>query len=413
MEGTGTLVLSVGLIIFLAHFFSSIFEKTKMPDVLPLIFIGILFSLLGYKPEVFGLSGSILSSIALALMLFQGGSHLSFDILKKGIKKCLLLSFVTFFCTLCLAFLFFHYVIGTGMIASVYGASIISCISPAVLVPIVYSLKINERLQSISVLESAITDVISIILAIGILEVAKAGGISVVKFIGTNLISIVFISFVVGFVGAIIWSILLEKIRKFPNSLTSTLAFIFILYGICELFGFNGPFAVLVFGLALSNSSKIPVGIIKRFGASRMSEFTAIEKKLFSEIIFLVKTFFFVYLGISIEFSHFPLLVSGLILTLIIFFIRLVIVKPIMSRSESIRDLGLLAFIIPRGLATAVLAQIPLHMNLAPSLEYDFLSVLPVVNGVVLSSIILTAVLIFLHENGKTNTYLNNFFKKS
>ena len=266
MEGTGTLVLSVGLIIFLAHFFSSIFEKTKMPDVLPLIFIGILFSLFGYKPEVFGLSGSILSSIALALILFQGGSHLSFDILKKGIKKCLLLSFVTFFSTLCLAFLFFHYVIGTGIIASVYGASIISCISPAVLVPIVYSLKISERLQNISVLESAITDVISIILAIGILEVAKAGGISVIKFIGTNLISIVFISFVVGFVGAIIWSILLEKIRKFPNSLTSTLAFIFILYGVCELFGFNGPFAVLVFGLTLSNSSKIPVDIIKRFG---------------------------------------------------------------------------------------------------------------------------------------------------
>ena len=83
-----------------------------------------------------------------------------------------------------------------------------------------------------------------------------------------------------------------------------------------------------------------------------------------------------------------------------------------MSTSESIRDLGLLAFIIPRGLATAVLAQIPLHMHLAPSLEHDFLSILPVVNGVVLSSIILTAVLIFLHEHGKTSTYLNNFFKK-
>ena len=92
MEGTGTLVLSVGLIIFLAHFFSSIFEKTKMPDVLPLIFIGILFSLFGYKPEVFGLSGSILSSIALALILFQGGSHLSFDILKKGINKVTILA---------------------------------------------------------------------------------------------------------------------------------------------------------------------------------------------------------------------------------------------------------------------------------------------------------------------------------
>ena len=35
-------VFFVGLIIFAAHFFTALFEKTRIPDVLPLIFIGIL-----------------------------------------------------------------------------------------------------------------------------------------------------------------------------------------------------------------------------------------------------------------------------------------------------------------------------------------------------------------------------------
>ena len=35
-------VLSVGLLVFIAHFFTALFEKTKVPDVLPLIIIGII-----------------------------------------------------------------------------------------------------------------------------------------------------------------------------------------------------------------------------------------------------------------------------------------------------------------------------------------------------------------------------------
>ena len=42
MENISTFVFYVGLIIFAAHFFTALFERTRVPDVLPLIFIGIL-----------------------------------------------------------------------------------------------------------------------------------------------------------------------------------------------------------------------------------------------------------------------------------------------------------------------------------------------------------------------------------
>ena len=56
METISTFVFSIGLIIFAAHFFTALFERTRVPDVLPLIFIGILIGpLFGIvSPDDFG-----------------------------------------------------------------------------------------------------------------------------------------------------------------------------------------------------------------------------------------------------------------------------------------------------------------------------------------------------------------------
>ena len=95
-------VLSVGLLVFIAHFFTALFERTKVPDVLPLIIIGILIGPTVFNivdESNFGNLGSILSAIALALMLFEGGSHLKFDTLRSTLRNCVSLSIITFLLT--------------------------------------------------------------------------------------------------------------------------------------------------------------------------------------------------------------------------------------------------------------------------------------------------------------------------
>ena len=73
METISTFVFSIGLIIFVAHFFTAIFERTRVPDVLPLILIGILvgplFGIL--TPEDFGYVGPLLSAVALTLCFLK------------------------------------------------------------------------------------------------------------------------------------------------------------------------------------------------------------------------------------------------------------------------------------------------------------------------------------------------------
>ena len=395
-------VLSVGLLVFIAHFFTALFERTKVPDVLPLIILGILIGPTVFNivdESNFGNLGSILSAIALALMLFEGGSHLKFDTLRSTLRNCVSLSITTFLLTSFISIIFLYFVLDKNLLACLYISTVIGSISPAVVVPIMRGLEISDLTKSTVVVESAISDVLSIVISLSILKAFQTGGTTIGHFIGTDLIGTFAMSLILGFTGAIIWSIILEKIRKFPNTIFTSLAFIFIIYGLSEVLGYNGPITTLMFGLILANSKSIPFDIIKRFGTDRLIEFTSIEKTLFSEIIFLVKTFFFVYLGISIKFGQIYLMSIGLILTIIIYISRVFLVNNLLSKKTTKREAALISFMIPKGLAAAVLAEIPTHMNLNSNTHQMFLNVQSIVYAVIFFSILLTAILVYNEES--------------
>ena len=409
METISTFVFYVGLIIFAAHFFTALFERTRVPDVLPLIILGILvgpiFDIV--SPDDFGHVGSLLSAVALTLMLFEGGSHLTLKTLKTSLKDCVILSLSTFLFTIIISFSIAFYIMGNDLIPSIFLGTVLGSISPAVVVPIVRMLNLSEKTKSTLVMESAITDVLSIILSLGILKTFQSGHTTIVAFIGTNLIATMAMSLLVGFGGAVIWSAILEKIRKFPNTIFTSLAFIFLLYGLSENLGFSGPIAVLVFGVVLANSKSIPLDIVQRFGADHLTEFTSIEKTLFSEVIFLVKTFFFIFLGLSIQFGNMKIIIISILLTFLIYGGRLILSKLLLDRETPLIEAAMTSFIIPKGLAAAVLAEVPMHMGLHDDV---FLEIRAVVYMVILFSILLTAFLIYSQETGLTRNQYNRFF---
>ena len=116
-------VLSVGLLVFVAHFFTALFERTKVPDVLPLILIGIVIgpTIFNFVDESnFGNLGSILSAIALALKLFEGGSHMTFETLRSTLRDCVLLSIATFFFTAGITFTLLYFVLQQALLPAFY-----------------------------------------------------------------------------------------------------------------------------------------------------------------------------------------------------------------------------------------------------------------------------------------------------
>ena len=414
METISTFVFYVGLIIFAAHFFTALFEKTRVPDVLPLIFIGILIGpLFGIlSPADFGYVGPLLSAVALVLMLFEGGSHLTLETLKTSLKDCVILALTTFIITVLISAGITYFLMGKDLMAAIFIGAVLGSISPAVVVPIVRMLNLSEKTKSTLVVESAITDVLSIIIALGILKTFLSGHKSIMEFIGTNLIATMAMSLVVGFGGAVIWSTILEKIRKFPNTIFTSLAFIFLLYGLSENLGYSGPIAVLIFGVVLANSKKIPLNIVQKFGADHLIEFTSIEKTLFSEVIFLVKTFFFIFLGMSIQFGNIKILFFGILLTFLIYGGRLILTRLIISKNTPGNEAAMISFIIPKGLAAAVLAEVPMHMGLPEELLPMFTEIRSVIYMVILFSILITALLIYSEETGLSRSRYRQIFSK-
>ena len=87
MENAGVIVF-VGLIVFISHLFTGIFERKRIPDVLLLMLVGLVLGpILGViSPEDFGIAGPMFTTITLVIILFEGGLALRFDTLKNSIK---------------------------------------------------------------------------------------------------------------------------------------------------------------------------------------------------------------------------------------------------------------------------------------------------------------------------------------
>ena len=184
METISNFVFSVGVIIFAAHLFTAIFERTRIPDVLPLIFIGILVGpvLKIISPNDFGYVGPLLSAVALTLMLFEGGSHLNLETLKKSFKDTIILTVSTFSLTVIISILTSYYLMDTEIIPAIFIGLVLGSISPAVVIPIVRLLNLSEKTRTTLVVESAITDVLSIIMALGILKTFQSGHNNIMEF---------------------------------------------------------------------------------------------------------------------------------------------------------------------------------------------------------------------------------------
>src|SRR5689334_18033221 len=109
---TPVLLILIGALAFFSHASQMAFRRFKVPDTLWLIGVGILVGpLMGWlTPGDFGLAGSILTSVALAVILFEAGLELRLKDLGQAFGSAALLTLVVFSATAVLLAAFIHYV---------------------------------------------------------------------------------------------------------------------------------------------------------------------------------------------------------------------------------------------------------------------------------------------------------------
>jgi cell volume regulation protein A len=397
MQSIAQVIAFVGILVFLAHLFTGIFSRTRIPDVILLIVIGICVGpVLGLAaPPLFGAVGPVFTTITLIIILFESGLALRLGMLRSALSGAMILAPLSFFSTMIVVAGFAIWLVDLEILPAFILGAIVGSTSETVVIPLVRQLRIREETQTLLSVESSVNDVLSIVITIALVQAYTLGEFEVGRVSG-DLIASFLVALVFGIIGAFIWSILLNRIHAIKNAMFTTPAFVFVIFGIVETMGFSGAIAALAFGVTIGNIETIRFPFFRTLTVREPVGLNETEKIFFSEIAFLLKTFFFIYLGISLELISSWLITVGLVLTFIAFLLRIPAVRMSVRKSMPAKDVSAMAIMVPKGLAAVVLASIPLQQGviggeLIKNITY----------GVVLFSIVITSFLVILIEKTK------------
>jgi len=388
-------VLFLGILIFLGNILSRFFTLTKIPDVLFLIAIGIIVGpFLGFvSPSAFGVVGPLFSMVTLAIILFEGGLHITIETLKKSITGTTAITVTNFILITIICIVVMTYLAGFSFIEACMLGAILGGTSSAVVIPFTNYLNIRNDTKAILALESAISDVLCIVVLLALLNVVKFQEFNVGHIAG-NLIATFLIAIIIGVIAGIWWSSVYHKIVTI-KSIFITPAFVFIVFGFVSLLGFSGAIAALALGVTFGNLNYFKAEKIFPFLGEDVTqvELTTVEKEFFAQIVSLLKTFFFIYIGISIHFTNMDIIYLGALITIIIYLARIAMVWLTIPRTIPASDAAIVSVMEPKGLAAAVLASLPLEAGIAAGQTIQDITYI-----VIFFSILGCSIMIFLLE---------------
>jgi len=399
----------VGLLIFAAHLFESVFRQTRIPDVLPLVIIGLLLGPLFNiaTPSHFGSVGPVFTTITFVLILFDAGIGLKIATFRKMYKETFVLSTLSYVVTVAAVGAAVYFLTNLGIVRSLTLAAVVGGISSAIIAPMLNQLKMQPESKIVLLLESTITDVFCVIATISLIEITKLDNIAefdVGLTMGKILASFI-LATVLGAAAAFGWSVILNKVRNLQNSIFTTAAFVFVVFGLAEWLGYSGVVSALVFGITLGNIGSLDLPRLRTAVYTHPSELNVTEKTFFSELVFILKTLFFVYMGISLHLANWWLILIGLLLTIIIYIVRLPLVRLCVVKSTTVSDASMLAVVIPRGLAAVIMASIPFQQGISGGETIQNMAYY-----IILISIVMTSLLVFLIDKTKLALFYNWIF---
>ncbi|UCE45689.1 MAG: cation:proton antiporter [Methanobacteriota archaeon] len=364
--GTITAFLTIGAIIFIGFFGNSMFNRFRIPDVLLLVALGMIIG-----PELLYLVTfetlasidkfkDVFLSAALVIILFDGGLSLDVRSVFESMKFSVFLAISNFILLALAVGASLHLIMGIDFLVALTLGSIVGGTTGAVVIPIARKMRIRERTKTMLIMESVITDVLVIVATLSLISVIKLDEFSILA-VARELSVKFLVGGGVGFAAGVAWLFVLERLKNQPLSYMITVAALFMIAAMVEMEPISscGAVAALAFGLAMGNRRFVK----KRLTSLSLSTLSDEHIHYFhSEITFFVRTFFFVYLGLSFRFST----LTAEHLSVGMFIIALTVVSRrvtanLASRAGELSHTEEMAVfaLMPRGLAAAVLATLP------------------------------------------------------
>jgi len=375
-------LLAAGVVVFLGVAGEAFFKKTGIPDVAFLMILGVIIGpVLGIiQPEAVIQVVPYFAALALIIIMFDGGLNLDIKHIIKTAHFAFTLAILGFILSVVLVTFGAHYVLGWFWLESILLGAIVGGSSSAIVFGLVRNIRISEETKSMLSFESALTDILSTIVAFILFEAVLVGQFDL-QTLQETLGRAIVVGLVLGFGVGIPWMYVSTKLANAQHGYMLTLGILFVLFFLANSFGESGALTALVFGLMLGNKSHL--ARILRFKLPKIE----MDDPTHNQLTFLVRSFFFVFVGLMASFGKIEYVIFGVLITIAIYFGRTIIGKITLTKKFSRLDRKVTYVMIPRGLAAAVLATYPITMGLPNADAYP-----QIVFFIILSSVIITTI---------------------
>ena len=348
-------IILFSTVIIISYFFNSYSKKSGTPAVLLLIGLGFVINIYTPFQSKFDFVLEVLGTVGLILIVLDGA--LGLRLLKNKvlvILKSLMVSLITLVGTSYFGALFLNYFFDIKTIYALLLTTPLSILSSAILLPSIDSLKENKR--EFLIYESTFSDIIGIIVFCAVLnyinpetENERVYGFILSNLVGTTFFS-VFISYFLIY--------LFQKLQG-EAKLFLLISVLMILYAFSEMLNLSSLIIILVFGLVLNNYKLFFKGLLSSLIVSEEKILEIVEdfKVVTLESAFVIRTFFFILFGWSInvhDLFDINSLIIGLAIVIIIYLVRCI---TLFTFSITLRVDKILPelFLAPRGLLTILL----------------------------------------------------------
>ena len=346
------------LLIVFSYLFDRFARKTKFPAVILLMFTGILFRLLSsaYGFNQLGFLDDlipVLGTVGLILIVLEGALELK---ISKEKLPLLLKGFIAALVILLLNIAALQWVFSSlfemSAQVAVLSAIPLAIISSAVAIPSAGGLLDKER--EFVVYESTFSDILGIMIfnyALRQFEVGEG------LLNSSSLVALLFQIIGVVVISIGITYILFKLLRQIEHHVKFflILALLILVYAFGKLFHLPALVTIFIFGIFLSNVKSLLPRFLKNYLDLDHTEKELHEFHLLTaESTFLVRTFFFLFFGFSIQLSTFNSiqpLIYGVIIILIMLALRYLYFS---ATTVQIKP-SPLVYLSPRGLISILL----------------------------------------------------------
>lgn len=380
-----SLVIALSCVIIFSHIFNVFSKKTNVPSVILLILlgVGIEFVLqmydMGSKSFISG-KMEVIGIVGLIMIVLEGAIDLKltkekWPIIWKSFTIALL-SLVS--CAFIISFIINQYYREDPIISLMYAIPL-SIMSSAIVIPSVGRI-INSK-KEFMIYESTFSDILGIMFFYFLKDNVDAESANTVVF---SVIGNIGITIIVSLLVSYGLVLLFQKLRG-DVKFFLLIAVLILLYAIGKQLHLSSLVIILVFGLLINNTELFFSGKLKKYvDKSSVSDILKNLHLVTKESAFVIRTFFFVMFGASLDLNGLidpELWGIGLLIVAVFFIIRFLFLKLFYWKESILPEL----FITPRGLITVLL-----FFSIPPKLISDSFNQDIILVTIIATSLIMT-----------------------